>query len=382
MEAKIGRVVAMASNPTYDPNAWVGGIDAADYKKLTGKDSNYPLLNRATQGQAAPGSIFKVISTSAAVEAGFDFPDGGYDCSSLTRRRPGLQELRVRQLRLDRPRPRPGTLPVTPSYYRLAHQEWKKDGGNNPKNPNDYFYKAAHEFGLGKKIGIDLPTRSPAASLTASGSRTTGRPTRTPGASPARRTAPTSRSSRMRAALGVTRCAGDAINYSIGQGDTLTTPIQMATIYAAISNGGTMYDPSIGKAIISPYGKEIRPIEPEAHGKLPISKTTLVQDGRRPRRRRHPRNCRLAVCTGRLAAGQDPDARQDRYGRGPRQADHLLVRHVHRRVLIVSDDLPGRHRLRRLRPRRPQHLRRLYGVSDDGEVDSKKGPSARRRRSP
>lgn len=54
MEAKTGRVVAMASNPDYDPNAWVGGISAKDYKKLTGKDSNYPLLNRATQGQAAP----------------------------------------------------------------------------------------------------------------------------------------------------------------------------------------------------------------------------------------------------------------------------------------------------------------------------------------
>ncbi|MCZ9339854.1 penicillin-binding transpeptidase domain-containing protein, partial [Streptomyces sp. TRM76130] len=72
---------AMASNPTYDPNAWVGGISAADYQKLTGKDSNYPLLNRAIQGQAAPGSVFKVVSTSAAVEAGYDF-DGSYDCSS------------------------------------------------------------------------------------------------------------------------------------------------------------------------------------------------------------------------------------------------------------------------------------------------------------
>ncbi|WP_268256819.1 penicillin-binding transpeptidase domain-containing protein, partial [Streptomyces sulfonofaciens] len=62
MEAKTGRVVAMASNPSYDPNAWVGGISGKDYAKLTGKDSNYPLLNRAIQGQSAPGSTFKVIS--------------------------------------------------------------------------------------------------------------------------------------------------------------------------------------------------------------------------------------------------------------------------------------------------------------------------------
>ena len=42
--------------------------------------------------------------------------------------------------------------------------------------------------------------------------------------------------------------AGDSVNYSIGQGDTLVTPIQMATIYAAISNGGTLYNPTVGKA--------------------------------------------------------------------------------------------------------------------------------------
>ncbi len=107
MEAKTGRVVAMASNPTYDPNAWVGGISAKDYAKLTGKNSNYPLLNRAIQGQAAPGSIFKVISTAAAVNAGYAF-DGNYDCSELVLdRRPDLQELRVQGVRRDQPRPRP-----------------------------------------------------------------------------------------------------------------------------------------------------------------------------------------------------------------------------------------------------------------------------------
>ena len=57
------------------------GLTEEDYKKLTGKSSNYPLLNRAIQGQAAPGSIFKVVSTAAAVQAGYDF-DGRYNCSS------------------------------------------------------------------------------------------------------------------------------------------------------------------------------------------------------------------------------------------------------------------------------------------------------------
>jgi penicillin-binding protein 2 len=81
MENKTGRVVAMASNPEYDPNDWIGGISPAKYKKMTGKKSNYPLLNRSIQGLAAPGSIFKVISTTAALEAGYKF-NGDYNCSS------------------------------------------------------------------------------------------------------------------------------------------------------------------------------------------------------------------------------------------------------------------------------------------------------------
>ncbi len=110
MEAKTGRVVAMASNPDYDPNAWVGGIDAKDYQRLTSKGSNYPLLNRAIQAQAAPGSIFKVVPTAAAVNAGYAF-DGSYPCGSLVQhRRPGLQELRVAEPRLDQPGPGAGGL--------------------------------------------------------------------------------------------------------------------------------------------------------------------------------------------------------------------------------------------------------------------------------
>ena len=69
--------------------------------------------------------------------------------------------------------------------------------------------------------------------------------------------------------------AGDEINYSIGQGDTMVTPIQMATIYAAIANGGTLHDPTVGKAIVSADGKSVQEIKPKSHGRLPISQATL-----------------------------------------------------------------------------------------------------------
>lgn len=277
MEAKTGRIVAMASNPTYDPNAWVGGISAKDYKTLTGKSSNYPLLNRAIQGQSAPGSIFKVVPTAAAVNAGYSF-DGPYQCSSSYSI--GGQVFKNFESKGYGPISLGRALEVSCDtvFYRLSHEEWKRDGGTKPKkNANDWFYKTAHQFGLGAETGIDLPNE------------VTGRiPDRQwkqdywkankdawckygkKGGSYAEQIAYENclEGNRMR--------AGDSVNYSIGQGDTLVTPIQMATIYGAISNGGTLYDPTVGKAIVSADGKSVAEIEPKSHGKLPISRKTLA----------------------------------------------------------------------------------------------------------
>ncbi|WP_320773249.1 penicillin-binding protein 2 [Streptomyces sp. CRN 30] len=276
MEAKTGRVVAMASNPTYDPNAWVGGISAKDYTELTGKESNYPLLNRAIQGQSAPGSIFKVISTAAAIQAGYSF-EGPHNCSSSYAI--GGQVFNNFESKGYGPISLGRALEVSCDsvYYRLAHEEWKKDGGTEPKkNAHDWFYKTAHQFGLGAETGIDLPNE------------VTGRvPDRqwkldywTANKDAWCRTG--KKDGDYAEQIAYENClegnrlrAGDSVNYSIGQGDTLVTPIQMASIYAAISNGGTLYNPTVGKAVISADGKDVQEIAPEAHGKLPMSKKTL-----------------------------------------------------------------------------------------------------------
>ncbi|AYL36071.1 MULTISPECIES: penicillin-binding protein 2 [Streptomyces] len=278
MEAKTGRVVAMASNPTYDPNAWVGGISAKDYATLTGKKSNYPLLNRAIQGQSAPGSIFKVIPTAAAIQAGYSF-EGPYNCSSSysiggqvfknfeSQNHGAISLGRALEVSCDT------------VFYALSHEEWKRDGGNKPKkNAHDWFYKTAHQFGLGEETGIDLPNevtgRVPDRQWKLDywkANKDVWCKTGKKDGSYAERIAYENclEGNRLR--------AGDSVNYSIGQGDTLVTPIQMATIYSAISNGGTLYNPTVGKAVISPDGKTVTEIEPEAHGKLPTSKKTLAQ---------------------------------------------------------------------------------------------------------
>lgn len=277
MEAKTGRIVAMASAPTYDPNVWVGGISAKDYKALTGKNSDYPLLNRAIQGQAAPGSTFKVVSTAAAVQAGYVW-DGGYPCTSSYS--VGGQVFKNFEGESFGPISLGRALEVSCDtvFYGLADREWKRDGGINPKKgqPKDWFFKTAHQFGLGKETGIDLPNE------------VTGRvPDRQWKLDYWKANKDAWCKSGKKDGTYVEKIAyenclegnkmreGDEINYSIGQGDTLVTPIQEAVIYGAVANGGTMYQPTIGKAIISADGRTVTPIKPKKNGKLPVSQATL-----------------------------------------------------------------------------------------------------------
>ncbi|MFJ3700583.1 MULTISPECIES: penicillin-binding protein 2 [Streptomyces] len=275
MEAKTGRIVSMASLPTYDPNAWIGGISAKDYAKLTGKKSNFPLLNRAIQGTAAPGSIFKVVSSTAAVNAGYPF-DGNYPCPSSYSiggqvfknfESQGYGSISIgRALEVS----------CDTVYYGLAHKEWAKDGGNKPKkDPADWFYRTAHQFGLGKETGIDLPNEVAGRVPDRKWKQDFYDVNKASWCKQGKKDGTYVEKIAYEGCLeGNKMRAGDSVNYSIGQGDTLVTPIQMATIYAAISNGGTLYDPTVGKAIVSGDGRTVQEIAPQAHGKLPFKGDT------------------------------------------------------------------------------------------------------------
>ncbi|MET8242949.1 penicillin-binding protein 2 [Streptomyces sp. NPDC005202] len=275
MEARTGRIVAMASSPTYDPNVWVGGISAKDYKQLTGKGSNYPLLNRAIQGQSAPGSTFKVVSTAAAVEAGYDF-NGRYPCTSSYS--VGGQVFKNFEGENFGPISLGRALEVSCDtvFYGLADNEWRKDGGINPKKtPKDYFFKAAHQFGLGKETGIDLPNEVTGRVPDRQWKLNYWKANKDAWCKTGKKDGSYVEKIAYENCLeGNKLREGDAINYSIGQGDTLVTPIQEAVIYGAISNGGTVYAPTIGKAVVSADGKHVTEIKPRPHGRLPITKAT------------------------------------------------------------------------------------------------------------
>ncbi|WP_051970300.1 penicillin-binding protein 2 [Kitasatospora azatica] len=276
MDVHTGRIVAMASAPTYDPNLWVGGISAKDYANLTNQDSNVPLLNRAIQGQSAPGSTFKVVSTSAAVAAGYSL-DGHYPCpKSMTiggREFKNFEGEQFGDISLEKAL----EISCDTVFYGLSYDQWMKDGGIHPKNPADWFYKTAHQFGLGAKTGVDLPSevtgRVPdrqwkqdfyTANKDAWCKQADGGGTDF-----------ATQIARENCVDGNVMRAGDSVNYAIGQGDTLVTPIQMARIYAALANGGTLYQPSVAKAVVTPSGQLVREIAPVVSGKLPDDQKTL-----------------------------------------------------------------------------------------------------------
>jgi penicillin-binding protein 2 len=278
MEAKTGRVVAMASNPTYDPNAWVGGISAKDYTRLTGKKSNYPLLNRAIQGQSAPGSIFKVIPTAAAVNAGYSF-SGPYNCSSSYSI--GGQVFKNFESQNHGPISLGRALEVSCDtvFYALSHEEWKRDGGTKPKkHPHDWFYKTAHQFGLGEETGIDLPNEVSGRVPDRRWKQDYWKANKDAWCRTGKKNGSYAEKIAYENCLEGNRMrAGDSVNYSIGQGDTLVTPVQMARIYGAISNGGTLYEPTVGKAVVSADGRTVTEIEPRPGPRLPMTRQTLAK---------------------------------------------------------------------------------------------------------
>ncbi|MEV5957328.1 penicillin-binding protein 2 [Streptomyces sp. NPDC051987] len=277
MEAKTGRIVAMASAPTYDPNVWVGGISAKDYKALTGKDSDYPLLNRAIQGQAAPGSTFKVVSTAAAVNAGYAW-DGGYPCTSSYSVGGQVFKNFEGENFGDISLGRALEVSCDTVFYGLADREWKKDGGINPKpgEPKDYFFKTAHQFGLGKETGIDLPNEVTGRVPDRQWKIDYWKANKDAWCKSGKKDGTyVERIEYENCLEGNKMREGDEINYSIGQGDTLVTPIQEAMIYGAVANGGTEYQPTIGKAIVSADGRTVQEIKPKVVRRLPVTQATL-----------------------------------------------------------------------------------------------------------
>lgn len=251
MEVDTGRVIAMASAPDFDPNLFEP--NNPNYIALGDlvNDARQPLYNRASQGQYPLGSVFKIITMSAALESGLYLKDTPYDCQYEFTELPD-------KIRYDwtyehcQDRIRAGlfcnTTDSTPSGL-LTLQE----GLMRSCNPyfwhigNDLFSnwergddiaKMARGFGLGSPTGIEQVDEESGQILDP----------------------PT---------------VLDVVNQAIGQGDVQVTPLQVANFIAAIANGGTLYRPQIVEKIQPVEGDPTLVFKPEARGTLPLREENL-----------------------------------------------------------------------------------------------------------
>jgi len=281
MDIKNGQILALASYPTYDPNAFERGLTVAEAENLYSEAAGVPALSRALQGLFAPASTFKSVSVIAAANAGYNL-NATYDCPSQvevgTRAFQNFESKAQGRISLKKAI----AISCDTIWYRIAFDEWLRDGGLKPKSSaNDYFYNAAKGFQVGKKTGIDLPSES-SGRLADREWRKSWYEQNKDFYCNYKERAPKSQQTKFLLQLAYENCldgdkirAGDAVNFSIGQGDTVITPLKLAQMYAAIGNGGTIWKPTVAKAIVKTDGTVLKTFSPEKLGSIPASKETM-----------------------------------------------------------------------------------------------------------
>jgi penicillin-binding protein 2 len=206
LDPRNGDVLALVSSPSYDANAFAGGIDRSTWKALN-LDVWRPLQNRAIAGVYPPGSTYKAIVAAAGLA------EGVIDATTVV---------------------------TCPGHFRLGRRVYRcwKRGGHGPvdlaraiaESCDVYFYELgktlgvetlaryAKRFGFGSATGIDVRGEVPGLVPTPEWKlRARGEPW----------------------------VGGETISLAIGQGANLTTPIQLAVAYAAIANGGRLVQPRV-----------------------------------------------------------------------------------------------------------------------------------------
>ena len=236
MDPRNGEIFAMISSPAFNPDMFSGPLDSEEWNLLINNPLK-PLQNRAIQGQYPPGSTYKTIVAAAALEEGVITKDTAFQCNGSYR------------------------------FGNRNYRCWKSDGHGSVslhraivESCDTYFYQVglklgidkiaeySRKFGLGQPTGIELSDEKS-------------------GIVPDR--------AWKQKRFGTPWFEGETLSCAIGQGFNLVTPIQLLTAYAALTNGGDVYQPHLAKAIVGPDGKVLRTLLPEARKKLILSPETV-----------------------------------------------------------------------------------------------------------
>jgi penicillin-binding protein 2 len=242
MERNTGRILAIVSAPGFDPNMF----EPTNYNNglLADilNDPERPLYNRAAQGVYPLGSVFKIITMSAALESGAFTVESEYDCQYFFTE---LEGFTGEDWTYAKEKPPSGTLTLpqglmrscNPYFYHIGYYLYETLGYTGD------VADMARGFGLGSPTGIVELAEDPGSIPDATS-------------------------------------AYDAVQMAIGQGAMLVTPLQVARFVAAVGNGGTLYRPQMVEKITSIDGIDSSVFTPDPQGILPVKAETLkaVQD--------------------------------------------------------------------------------------------------------
>ncbi len=238
MKAQTGEIIAMNSNPSFDPNKFAAGITPQDWSALV-TDEWHPLQNRSIQGQYPPASTYKIVTALAGLEEGVIKPDTSIFC---------------------------------PGYFKLGrgrYRCWKKSGHGSVdlhdalvQSCDVYFYTIGHRLGIdtiakyAKRFGLGRPTQL-------------GLGQEKKGLVPTTQWKLLNKKEPWQ--------LGETISASIGQGYNLVTPMQQASMMAAVANGGILLKPYLVKRIEEPEGKIRKEFFPNIVGQLGMAPDHLEQ---------------------------------------------------------------------------------------------------------
>lgn len=279
-----GQVLSMVSLPSYDNNLFTSGISQKDFDTLN-TDPTLPMYNRAVSGLYPPGSTYKMITASAALQENVVKPDTTYYAPGYIQVPYTFQDKRntyndwrvggqgniniVQALTVSSdvffyimagPRQEDSRIQKPDGTEQVTYLRYFTPGSNKPIEFNglgiDKLYRYAVSFGLGKPTGIDLPGE--AAGLAPN-----------PAWKLKTQNDPWS--------------LGDTLVSAIGQGFDLVTPLQLVNVTAAVANGGTLYKPQLVQKVTDASGKVVQDYQPKAIGQVPVSPENLavVREGMR-----------------------------------------------------------------------------------------------------
>jgi len=268
LDPRNGDLIAMASFPTYEPADFVNGISSAQFEELISEDNFSPILNRAIQGTYAPGSTFKLVTALASLQEGvlgesenairapsdFYLDDGDYVYSNCVEEsstcRFSSPFVGSRFVDLSE------AIAVSSDtyFYEIGGEGfWTRPSAfdENGLRPDEGIQKWARELGLGVDSGIQLPYERA-------------------GAVPDRAYYDAQYERGVFAVDGSQWFAGATVNLSIGQGELLVTPLQLANVYATFANGGRLHQPNIAVRVSDAEGEIVREFSPRVLRDLAI----------------------------------------------------------------------------------------------------------------